>query len=54
MTVLSWMYLGIQLMQQMSMLCRPDAKNAQYQQTIRHGDLLLNRLQRLSKVVDLE
>lgn len=33
---------------------RPDAKNAQYQQTIRHGDLLLNRLQRLSKVVDLE
>ena len=34
--------------------CRPDAKNAQYQQTIKHGDLLLNRLQRLSKVVDLE
>jgi len=34
--------------------CRPDAKNAQYQQTIRHGDLLLNRLQRLAKVVDLE
>ncbi|KAL3137087.1 hypothetical protein ABBQ32_006672 [Trebouxia sp. C0010 RCD-2024] len=33
---------------------RPDAKNAQYQQTIRHGDLLLNRLQRLAKVVDLE
>lgn len=41
-------------MQHMSMRCRPDAKNAQYQQTIRHGDLLLNRLQRLSKVVDLE
>ena len=34
--------------------CRPDAKNAQYQQTIKQGDLLLNRIQRLSKVVDLE
>eukprot|EP00891_Asterochloris_glomerata_P007406 jgi/Astpho2/7406/fgenesh1_pm.00114_%23_14_t len=33
---------------------RPDAKNAQYQQTIKQGDLLLNRIQRLSKVVDLE
>ena len=29
---------------------RPDAKNAQYQSAIKHGDLLLNRLQKLSKV----
>ena len=31
---------------------RPDAKNAQYQAAIKHGDLLLNRLQKLSKVID--
>lgn len=31
---------------------RPDAKNAQYQSAIKHGDLLLNRLQKLSKVID--
>ena len=31
---------------------RPDAKNAQYQAAIKQGDLLLNRLQKLSKVVD--
>ncbi len=34
--------------------CRPDTKNAQYQQTIKSGDLLLNRLQKLSKVIDIE
>ncbi|KAK9817917.1 hypothetical protein WJX72_004298 [[Myrmecia] bisecta] len=33
---------------------RPDAKNAQYQQTLKHGDVLLNRLQKLAKVIDLE
>ncbi|KAK9842849.1 hypothetical protein WJX74_003370 [Apatococcus lobatus] len=33
---------------------RPDTKNAQYQQTIKSGDLLLNRLQKLSKVIDIE
>lgn len=33
---------------------RPDAKNALYQQTIRQGDLLLNRIQKLSKVIDIE
>eukprot|EP00803_Ostreobium_quekettii_P003800 evm.model.scf_2117.2 EVM.evm.TU.scf_2117.2 scf_2117:22280-26898(+) len=33
---------------------RPDAKNALYQQTIKQGDLLLNRIQKLSKVIDLE
>lgn len=32
---------------------RPDAKNAHYQSTIKHGDLLLNRIQKLSRVVDL-
>jgi len=32
---------------------RPDAKNALYQKTIKTGDLLLNRLQKLSKVIDL-
>jgi 26S proteasome regulatory subunit N7 len=31
-----------------------DAKNAQYQQTIKQGDILLNRLQKLSKVIDVE
>lgn len=33
---------------------RPDTKNYLYQQTIKQGDLLLNRIQKLSKVVDLE
>mmetsp|Transcript_31818 Transcript_31818/g.38478 ORF Transcript_31818/g.38478 Transcript_31818/m.38478 type:complete len:396 (+) Transcript_31818:151-1338(+) len=31
---------------------RPDAKNALYQTTIKQGDLLLNRIQKLSKVID--
>eukprot|EP01113_Clastostelium_recurvatum_P006522 TRINITY_DN1294_c0_g1_i1.p1 TRINITY_DN1294_c0_g1~~TRINITY_DN1294_c0_g1_i1.p1 ORF type:complete len:401 (+),score=113.75 TRINITY_DN1294_c0_g1_i1:28-1203(+) len=30
---------------------RPDAKNAQYQATIKQGDLLLNRIQKLSRVI---
>jgi len=34
--------------------CRPDLKNARYQQTLKQGDLLLGRLQKLSKVVDIE
>lgn len=33
---------------------RPDAKNALYQEAIRKGDLLLNRVQKLSKVIDIE
>jgi len=33
---------------------RPDGKNGLYQQVIKGGDLLLNRLQKLSKVVDVE
>lgn len=33
---------------------RPDAKNSQYQESIKKGDLLLNRIQKLSKVIDLE
>lgn len=32
---------------------RPDAKNSLYQQTIKHGDLLLNRVQKLSRVIDI-
>lgn len=32
---------------------RPDAKNALYQQTIKQGDLLLNRVQKLSRVIDI-
>jgi len=32
---------------------RPDTKNAQYQAVIKSGDLLLNRVQRLSRVVNL-
>ncbi|KAG2230398.1 26S proteasome subunit RPN7-domain-containing protein [Thamnidium elegans] len=32
---------------------RPDAKNAQYQSVIKQGDLLLNRVQKLSRVIDV-
>jgi len=32
---------------------RPDTKNAQYQATIKQGDLLLNKVQKLSRVVNL-
>jgi len=32
---------------------RPDLKNAQYRDMIQKGDLLLNRIQKLSRVVDL-
>lgn len=31
---------------------RPDAKNLQYTQTLTQGDLLLNRIQKLAKVID--
>ncbi|GAX76349.1 hypothetical protein CEUSTIGMA_g3795.t1 [Chlamydomonas eustigma] len=33
---------------------RPDNKNALYQDTIKKGDALLNRIQKLSKVIDME
>ena len=33
---------------------RPDKKSAQYHQTIKQGDLVLNRLQKLAKVADVE
>lgn len=32
---------------------RPDTKNAQYHNTIKQGDLLLNRIQKLSRVIHL-
>lgn len=32
---------------------RPDAKNALYQTTIKQGDLLLNRVQKLARVIDV-
>eukprot|EP00550_Attheya_septentrionalis_P003413 CAMPEP_0198293264 /NCGR_PEP_ID=MMETSP1449-20131203/16236_1 /TAXON_ID=420275 /ORGANISM="Attheya septentrionalis, Strain CCMP2084" /LENGTH=440 /DNA_ID=CAMNT_0043992781 /DNA_START=4 /DNA_END=1326 /DNA_ORIENTATION=+ len=32
---------------------RPDLKNAQYRDMIQHGDVLLNRIQKLARVVDL-
>ena len=32
---------------------RPDLKNALYQSTIKQGDLLLNRLQKLSRVINV-
>ena len=32
---------------------RPDSKNALYQATIKQGDFLLNRIQKLSRVIDL-
>ena len=35
-------------------VCRPDTKNGYYQDSIKKGDLLLNRIQKLSKVVDVE
>lgn len=33
---------------------RPDARNASYQDVIRRGDLLLNRIQKLSRIIDIE
>lgn len=33
---------------------RPDLKNALYQDTIKKGDVLLNRIQKLSKIIDIE
>ena len=33
---------------------RPDAKNALYQDSIKKGDLLLNRIQKLSRIIDVE
>ncbi|KAG1654442.1 hypothetical protein FOA52_009160 [Chlamydomonas sp. UWO 241] len=33
---------------------RPDQKNALYQDTIKKGDLLLNRVQKLSKIIDVK
>jgi len=32
---------------------RPDTKNAQYQSVIKQGDNLLNRIQKLSRVINL-
>jgi 26S proteasome regulatory subunit N7 len=32
---------------------RPDSKNAQYQATIKQGDLLLNRVQKLARVINM-
>ncbi|KAJ2681579.1 proteasome regulatory particle subunit [Coemansia sp. RSA 1285] len=32
---------------------RPDTKNAQYQTTIKQGDILLNRIQKLSGIVSI-
>jgi hypothetical protein len=33
---------------------RPDAKSAYYHDTIKKGDLLLSRIQKLSKIIDME
>jgi len=32
---------------------RPDSKNAQYQSTIKQGDILINRVQKLSRVINI-
>lgn len=32
---------------------RPDNKNWQYQATIKQGDILLNRIQKLSRVINI-
>lgn len=32
---------------------RPDNKNAQYQTVIKQGDVLLNRVQKLSRVINV-
>lgn len=32
---------------------RPDSKNYQYQSTIKQGDVLLNRVQKLSRVINI-
>lgn len=36
-----------------ALLLRPDSKNWQYQETIKKGDLLLNRVQKLSRVINM-
>jgi 26S proteasome regulatory subunit N7 len=33
--------------------CRPDTKNAQYQEVIKDGDHLLNRIQKLSRIISV-
>jgi len=33
--------------------CRPDSKNGQYQSCIKQGDILLNRVQKLSRVINI-
>ncbi len=33
---------------------RPDAKNALYADTLKRGDLLLSRVQKLARVIDME
>lgn len=38
---------------QLCVLSRPDSKNWQYQETIKKGDLLLNRVQKLSRVINM-
>lgn len=32
---------------------RPDLKNAQFNAVVKHGDLLLNRVQKLSRVINI-
>jgi len=32
---------------------RPDSKNGQYQSCIKQGDILLNRVQKLSRVINI-
>ena len=32
---------------------RPDCKNGQYQSCIKQGDILLNRVQKLSRVINI-
>eukprot|EP00871_Galdieria_phlegrea_P004602 jgi/Galph1/5142/GphlegSOOS_G3687.1 len=32
---------------------RPDTRNAMYQQTIKQGDIILNKIQKLSRVIDI-
>lgn len=32
---------------------RPDLRNAQFNAVVKHGDLLLNRVQKLSRVINI-
>ena len=45
---------GFDRLQDRDHVARPDAKSGQYLATIKQGDHLLNRVQKLSRVINLD